>query len=1221
MAGKKIIKKWIAGILAVMIMIVPGLPVAHAEGNFRPRTTAPNVSQYPDSEYYKDGNPFYGVAGLNNCTNYAYGRAYELLGYKPNLSHGAPADWWSYNDGYERSTDPKSPRLGAIMCWDGHVAVVEEINGDEINFSEASYSPSYAFQYKENIKVNSLSNIYRGTFRGYIYLPGIGAGEPQGSPISDGYRSISDGDYHIVSAVEGNRFNPGRWCLTIGGLPSVKNTPGANAELWPVFGQEEHVFTVTWLGNGYYKIKLKGSTQALDVADASLSRGTNVQQYNDHGGDPQQWVIKQTDDGSGYTIQAKCNGWYLDVEDGKTEDGTNIRLWEGNGSNAQKWLFVPWGGSLNQELLDGEYQIVSKLDNNKALNAEGNGISNGTNIILWPCVGDERHTFNVRWLGGGCYEIINKNSNLALDVDGGWCKGGANVQLYERLNENNKKWIIRSCGNGYFNIISKCNGLYLDLTDAKTDNGTNVQMCVGWGYTGADCQQWKFIPWNTKPVIQTLPSASEITYGQTLADSILSGGKANTGGTFTWKDSSLRPTCSDSEKTRYTVVFTPSNTASWEAVETDITIKVNPAQKPPNMPDSVINASQDKQTVSDVGLPSGWAWLESDKGLTLKSNISVTANAIYIGGDKGNYVNEQVVVSIRKPNCLHPKDKQEKRNVLAASCEKEGYTGDIYCTECGNVIENGQAVAALGHEYRMELIKEPTKDEEGERVYICIRCKDTYKEAVLPGRVCQVTVVCTEGGNVTGSGSYSEGETATVTAIPATGYRFVKWVEYETESAAFAATEHFNIPGGTDTARPPALEWEDQEAVSKATPNNAQRPPKTAEEEEDNIPWIKATPNNADKTSAKENIVVAITRKSIRSFMSLNAEETVVSTDPQYTFTVTGDRSLKAVFEKEEVPPVEEYTIRFQANGGTVAVGFGITEKGRLPGLPTPTRSGYSFTGWFTEAEGGYPVTSDTVFITDQVIYAQWNKIDDSADIGGSTSSGGDSGNQGDSGNGGDSGSQGDSGSGGNSGSQGDSGNGGNSGSQGDSDSGGDSGNGGNFDSGSSSGSGDSSGSSSSGGGRSKSSADKNGITGSTLPSYVVVGTWIASNGQWQFIDGTGQQYKGKWAAVDNPYANMAAGQSAFDWFYFDEAGNMVTGWFRDVDGNLYYLNPVCDGTQGRMMTGWTWISDETGVSRCYYLNPESDGFRGRMVTNTIVDGYTVNADGYWVVNGVIQIK
>lgn len=129
-------------------------------------------------------------------------------------------------------------------------------------------------------------------------------------------------------------------------------------------------------------------------------------------------------------------------------------------------------------------------------------------------------------------------------------------------------------------------------------------------------------------------------------------------------------------------------------------------------------------------------------------------------------------------------------------------------------------------------------------------------------------------------------------------------------------------------------------------------------------------------------------------------------------------------------------------------------------------------------------------------------------------------------------------------------------------------------------------------------------------------GTWTeAEQHKWTFRDDT-RTYASEWAAIYNPYADKTKGQQEYDWFQFDESGYMVTGWFTDVDGNRYYLNPVSDGTQGRMVTGWYWID-----GMCYYFNPVSDGTRGAMKRNCEIDGYQLNEDGIWVVNGVVQTK
>ena len=34
-------------------------------------------------------------------------------------------------------------------------------------------------------------------------------------------------------------------------------------------------------------------------------------------------------------------------------------------------------------------------------------------------------------------------------------------------------------------------------------------------------------------------------------------------------------------------------------------------------------------------------------------------------------------------------------------------------------------------------------------------------------------------------------------------------------------------------------------------------------------------------------------------------------------------------------------------------------------------------------------------------------------------------------------------------------------------------------------------------------------------------------------------------------------------WYHFGADGYMDTGWFKDTDGNWYYLNQASDGTQG----------------------------------------------------------
>ena len=72
-------------------------------------------------------------------------------------------------------------------------------------------------------------------------------------------------------------------------------------------------------------------------------------------------------------------------------------------------------------------------------------------------------------------------------------------------------------------------------------------------------------------------------------------------------------------------------------------------------------------------------------------------------------------------------------------------------------------------------------------------------------------------------------------------------------------------------------------------------------------------------------------------------------------------------------PAAPEYTVTFNANGGSVSPSSAVTTDGKLTALPIPTRSGYDFVGWYTTASGGQPVSTGTEFTQDTTLYAHWN--------------------------------------------------------------------------------------------------------------------------------------------------------------------------------------------------------------------------------------------------------
>ena len=102
----------------------------------------------------------------------------------------------------------------------------------------------------------------------------------------------------------------------------------------------------------------------------------------------------------------------------------------------------------------------------------------------------------------------------------------------------------------------------------------------------------------------------------------------------------------------------------------------------------------------------------------------------------------------------------------------------------------------------------------------------------------------------------------------------------------------------------------------------------------------------------------------------------------EINFNLNGDMNLvnttgiDAVSKNHGLTQVA-YTATFNANGGTTANPQTITKpyNEALGTLPTTTRSGYNFNGWYTDASGGTQISTTTKVTTDVTYYAQWTAI------------------------------------------------------------------------------------------------------------------------------------------------------------------------------------------------------------------------------------------------------
>lgn len=225
-----------------------------------------------------------------------------------------------------------------------------------------------------------------------------------------------------------------------------------------------------------------------------------------------------------------------------------------------------------------------------------------------------------------------------------------------------------------------------------------------------------------------LPVASTITYGDDLAKAVISGGRVSFDGidqveipgTFAWKDDSIKPFVSDSDKTLYTVVFTPADSVNYNTAEIEITVNVSRAA----MPNLLLSVDNTHKTVGSIALPGDWTWLDADTETAIKAGGSVVATAVYVGDDKENYDSTELKITIYRAACSEGKTvKYTLKGEKAPTCTKAG-TGHTECSICGDVMSTGVYVKELGHKWNSgRVTRKPTYTATGVKTFTCTVCK------------------------------------------------------------------------------------------------------------------------------------------------------------------------------------------------------------------------------------------------------------------------------------------------------------------------------------------------------------------------------------------------------------------------------------------------------------------------------------------------------------------
>lgn len=247
--------------VALLFTTVFSTTILVSAASFSPRYEAPS---YDNQYYYSSKNIFYSAGyGMPNCTAYAFGRAYEILGYEPNLSHGNAQDWYGYNLNGGYYNYGSTPKVGAIACWShdssGHVAVVESIDGNTVTYSNSAWSGSNFYLTYGNVSDPGSGGNSWWNFQGYIYIldsdsgsePSNG-GNTSAEPLpTDNY---SLGTYRVnVSSTLNMRNGAGTSYNTVASVPNetelvVTDISSDSSYVW---GYANYNGTEGWIALSY----------------------------------------------------------------------------------------------------------------------------------------------------------------------------------------------------------------------------------------------------------------------------------------------------------------------------------------------------------------------------------------------------------------------------------------------------------------------------------------------------------------------------------------------------------------------------------------------------------------------------------------------------------------------------------------------------------------------------------------------------------------------------------------------------------------------------------------------------------------------------------------------------------------------------------------------------------------------------------------------------------
>lgn len=443
-----------------------GANIEITEVGYAQRTTEPSTSL---AYYYNNSyNPFYSARLVTQCTWYAWGRAYEIMGKRPNLSTSHAKNWFAYNKDnniYSYSDNYYAARQGAILCGGddnyGHVAIVEEVAADgspskiseggwygsapytaDFNYADGYYGDKLKFHYGKN---------FNGGFQGYIYLD---EGNPDPTP---NFTPADIGTDFYASIENTKAIKP---IISSGNNVVLGEMSGENNQIWK-FERQSDVS---------YKIINVATGTCLDDENYGTTNETNIQVCPSNDSTAQRWFLKVV--GSGYSLVPKCAlNSCIDVQGGVLSSGRNIQLFQQNASDAQIFTISP----------RPSFNAVNKGDDFTAaiiFNATGSAVTayDNNEVRVMSYTGSDNQLWRFERKSNRSYKITNIATGKCLDDENLGTSNGTNINVCVSNNSTAQRWFLKAVNDG-FSLAPQCAlNSCIDSYDGGTKDGMNIYL-------------------------------------------------------------------------------------------------------------------------------------------------------------------------------------------------------------------------------------------------------------------------------------------------------------------------------------------------------------------------------------------------------------------------------------------------------------------------------------------------------------------------------------------------------------------------------------------------------------------------------------------------------------------------------------------------------------------------------------------------------------------------